>query len=221
MAAEPAPGSTCRLVPVVSAVLPAGIASAPGYRPGVGRQRGTGPARRSPASSAGGKRTTYVVEKLITARDEAATACAAVLEVLGPTLRSAVIDAYSDYNDQMPLDVVEAARWLRQRGLDRHAGDPGMSVELQVSDDGWEVLCRYAPWSIHVELFGDGPSSVGTLHDCGYIITADLNSAEATALASRLAGISALVPLHELQEQKQQARRDEVWRVLRRRRPGP
>lgn len=165
------------------------------------------------------ERTTYVVEKEITARDEAAKACAAVLEVLGPTLRCAAVDAYSDYNDQMPPDVAEAGRWLQQRGLDRHAGDPGMGVEVQVSDDGWEVACRYAPWSIHVELFGDGPSPIGTLHDCGFTITADLSPAEAAALASRLAGISGLIPLHELQERRRQARRDKVWRLLGRRRP--
>lgn len=165
------------------------------------------------------ERTTYVVEKKITARDEAATACAAVLEVLGPTLRFAVIDAYSDYNDQMPTDVAEAGRWLRHRGLDRHAGDPGMAVEVQVSDDGWEVACLYAPWSIHVELFGDCPSPIGTLHDCGYTITADLSPAEAAALTSRLARISGLVPLHELHERRRRARRDKVWRLLGMRRP--
>lgn len=166
---------------------------------------------------------TYVVDKEITARDEATKACAAVLEVLRPALRFGVVDAYSDYNDQMPPDVAEAGRWLRQRGLDRGSGDPGMAVEVPVSDDGWEVLCRYAPWSIHVELFGEGPSPIGTLHDCGYTISADLNPAEAIALASRLAGISGLVPSHELQARKRQARRDRVRRWSRlwgRRRPG-
>ena len=96
------------------------------------------------------ERTKYVVEKEITTRDEAAKACAAVLEVLRPALRFAAIDAYSDYNDQMPPDVAEAGKWLRQRGSDRRSGDPGMAVEVPVSDDGWEVLCRYVPWSIHV-----------------------------------------------------------------------
>ncbi|MDP1804471.1 MAG: hypothetical protein Q8K72_04840, partial [Acidimicrobiales bacterium] len=81
------------------------------------------------------ERATYVVDKEITARDEANGACAAVLEVLRPALRFAVVDAYSDYNDQMPPDVAEAERWLRQRGSDRHSGDPGMAVEVPVSDD--------------------------------------------------------------------------------------
>ncbi len=166
---------------------------------------------------------TYVVDKEITARDEATKACAAVLEVLRPALRFGVVDAYSDYNDQMPSDVAEAERWLRQRGLDRDSGDPGMAVEVPVSDDGWTVLCRYAPWSIHVELFGDGPSPIGTLHDCGYTISADLNPAEAIELTRRLAGISGLIPLQELQERNRQARRDKVRRWSRpsgRRRPG-
>ena len=169
------------------------------------------------------ERTTYVVDKEITARDEANRACAAVLDVLRPALRFAIVDAYSDYNDQMPPDVAEAERWLRQRGSDRHSGDPGMAVEVPVSDDGWEVLCRYAPWSIHVELFGDGRSPVGTFDDCGFTITADLNDSEATALVSRLEGISGLIPLHDLRERKRQARMAKVWRwsgFLRRRPPG-
>ena len=169
------------------------------------------------------ERTTYVVEKEITARNEATRACAAVLEVLRPSLRFGIVDAYSDYRDQLPPDIAEAERWLRQRGSDRRSGDPGMAVEVPVSDDGWEVLCRYAPWSIHVELYGDGPSPIGTLHDCGYSITADLNPAEASALAGRLEGISGLIPLQELRERRRRARRDKVWRwsgPLGRRRPG-
>lgn len=169
------------------------------------------------------ERTTYVVEKEITARDEATRACVAVLEVLRPSLRFGIVDAYSDYRDQLPPDIAEAERWLRQRGSDRRSGDPGMAVEVPVSDDGWEVLCRYAPWSIHVELYGDGPSPIGTLHDCGYSITADLNPAEASALAGRLEGISGLIPLQELRERRRRARRDKVWRwsgLLGRRRPG-
>lgn len=171
------------------------------------------------------ERTAYVVEKEITDRDDAATACVAVLAVLRPVLRMALVDAYSDYEGQMPPDVAEAQRWLRQRGANQHPRDPGMSVEVDVLDAGhWETLCRYAPWSIHVELYGDRDAPLATLHDCGYSVAADLTPAEATALSSRLEGMSALIPLHHLREQRRQARRQRWWRMaraLRHRRTGP
>lgn len=206
------------ICPVNCQPRPSGIHTAGGYQSVAGAAGAVG------SGIIGGvdERTTYVVEKEITTRDEAAKACAAVLEVLRPALRFAAIDAYSDYDDQMPPDVAEAGRWLRERGSDRRSGDPGMAVEVPVSD-GWEVLCRYAPWSIHVELYGDGPSPIGTLHDCGYSITADLNPAEASALAGRLEGISGLIPLQELRERRRRGRRDKVWRwsgLLERPRPG-
>ncbi len=160
------------------------------------------------------ERMEYVVEKEITDRDDAATACVAVLEVLRPVLRVALIDAFSDYENQMPLDVKEAQRWLRQQGARQHRDDPGMSVEVDVVDAGhWETLCRYASWSIHVELYGDRDAPLATLHDCGQSVTADLTPTEATTLTSRLAGMSALIPLHQLREQRRQARRQRWRRV--------
>ena len=57
-----------------------------------------------------------------------------------------------------------------------------MAVEVPVSDEGWEVLCRYAPKSIHVELYGDGASPHRRLHYCGYTFSADLNPTEAARL---------------------------------------
>ncbi len=103
---------------------------------------------------------------------------------------------------------------LRQQGANQHRDAPGMSVEVDVLDAGnWEILCRYAPWSIHVELYGDRDEPLATLHDCGYSVTADLTPAEATAISSRLAGMSDLIPLHQLREQRRQARKQR-WRRI-------
>ena len=142
-------------------------------------------------------------------RDEANEACLGVLEVLRPALRLAVIDVYSDFDETMPPHVTEAARQLRQ-----HAGeqrDRGMGVEVEVDDDNWQAISAYAPWSINVELYGEHGSHLGTLHDCGYTITADLTEAEANSLQERLAHISELISLRDLQERRRQARRDK-WR---------
>src|SRR5215212_9538239 len=100
-----------------------------------------------------GQRVTYVVDKDIVHRDQAITACTAVLALLGPRLRSASVDAYTDYRDQLPAQAATAERWLLDLGRARGYGDPGMGVELHLSDpEQWAILRSYAPWSICVEL---------------------------------------------------------------------
>lgn len=54
------------------------------------------------------ERTTFVVDKDITSRADAARVCGAILDLLRPHLRSATIDAYSDFEDQLPEDVATA-----------------------------------------------------------------------------------------------------------------
>ncbi len=82
------------------------------------------------------ERTAYVVEKEITDRNDAAMACVAVLEVLGPVLRVALVDAYSDYENEVPPDVEEAQRWVRQQGANQQRDAPVMSVEVAFSTTG-------------------------------------------------------------------------------------
>ncbi len=87
-----------------------------------------------------------------------------------------------------------------------------MSVEMNLLDaDNWAIVRRYAAWSIHVELYGEGTAPLAELHDCGYSVTADLTPAEATTLGSRLAGVSGLIPLQQLHERRRQERRQR-WR---------
>jgi hypothetical protein len=78
---------------------------------------------------------TYVIDKDIVDRAEATLACRALLDVLRPRLAKVRIDAYSDYRDELPPEVAQAQQWLRDVGLGRGGGDPGMSIELDPADD--------------------------------------------------------------------------------------
>ncbi len=145
-------------------------------------------------------RSTYAVAKGITDRREAQAACHAVLDVLSPVVARAVIDAYSDYRAEMPPDVASVEARLRDMGRQPGHGDPGMGVEVALDEDGWQLVRTYASWSIHVELRDDIGGDLGTFHDCGYSVTAELTDDEAAALRRRLAGIAPLTPLSEARQ---------------------
>lgn len=165
-------------------------------------------------------RTAYVVEEDIVDRERAVLACTAVLEVLRPAMRSAIIDAYSDDAD-MPSAARDAEMQLRDHGARQPGRDPAMGVEVELDDAGWRSLLAYAPWSINVELIGIDGSQLGTLHDCGRSISAELTEEEAGILRRRLAGISSVVPLRDQRELLRQQRRDSRrtrWSARRRRR---
>ena len=143
-------------------------------------------------------RLTYVVDKAIVDRDEAVTACTEVLELLRPRIRTATVDAYTDYRDELPTQAAAAERWLFDRGRARGHGDPGMGVDLDLSDpQHWAILRLYAPWSICVELKDEVGSELGGFDDCGYSISAELTSAEALKLQVALGGVPVL-PLAEV-----------------------
>lgn len=142
------------------------------------------------------ERTTFVVDKHITSRAEAARVCDAVLDLLRPHLRSVTIDAYSDYHDQLPEDVVTAEARLKDLGGQRGGSDRGMGIDLDPSrEDHWRILRTYAAWSINVDLFGEHGRELGCLHDCGYSVVAELTSAEAGTLSDQLSGVAPLLPL--------------------------
>jgi len=151
---------------------------------------------------------TYVVDKDIVDRAEATLACQTVLDALRPRLTRVRIDAYSDYRDELPPEVAQAQRWLRDVGRARGHGDPGMGIELDPADDSnWDVLRTYASWSINVDLLTDRNRQIAQLHDCGYSVTAELTAGEAVQVTRKLADIAPVVPLHELRE------RDKVERA--------
>ncbi|HEV2809477.1 MAG TPA: hypothetical protein VGV93_03655 [Acidimicrobiales bacterium] len=142
-------------------------------------------------------RSTYAVGKRITDRTEAQAACRAVLDVLRPVVARAVIDAYSDDRAEMPPEIAAVEAKLRDMGRQQHHGDPGMGIEVALDEDGWHLVRRYAPWSIHVELSDDSGRKLGTFHDCGYSIGVELTEDEAAALRARLAGIAPVAPISE------------------------
>ncbi len=150
-------------------------------------------------------RTNFVVENTDD-REQAVLVCTAVLEVLRPSLGSAVVDAYSDHADK-PSAAAQAEIQLRQRGAKRESGDPGMAVEIELDEEGWDLVLAYAPWSINVELIGIDGSDLATLHDCGRSVVADLTDEEAATLRQRLAEVSAVTSLGEHRERRRQARR--------------
>jgi hypothetical protein len=65
---------------------------------------------------------TYVVDKDVTDRAEAAAVCDAVLDAVKSRLVFATVDAYSDYDDEMTPAAREAQRnsspWARNRACE-------------------------------------------------------------------------------------------------------
>lgn len=153
------------------------------------------------------KRTTFVLDKDITARAEAGRVCEAVLDLLRPHLRTVSVDAYSDYQDQMPPEVVTVEATLKELGRRRGRGDPGMGVELDpVLDDHWVLLRAYAAWSINVDLLGEDGRDLGCFHDCAYSVVAELTTTEAQKLSAELRDIAPVVPLAAVHARRRAAR---------------
>jgi hypothetical protein len=162
---------------------------------------------------------TYVVDKDIVDRAEATLACQTVLDVLRPRLTNVRIDAYSDFRDELPPEVAQAQRWLRDVGLARGHGDPGMGIELDPADDSsWDVLLTYASWSINVDLLTDRNRQIAQLHDCGYSVTAELSANEAVQVAHKLADIAPVIPLLREREKAERAEARQARRARRRER---
>ena len=69
-------------------------------------------------------------------------------------LRStAYVDAYSDYGQQMPLEVKGVESLLKSKGALVGSRDPGMGILLNLSNaEDLRLLEKYGPWSIHVEI---------------------------------------------------------------------
>src|SRR4051794_32098530 len=92
-----------------------------------------------------------------------------------------------------------------------------MNVLLDpAADEDWAKLHRYAAWSIHVELYPRPDQSVegiGTLHDCGYSISAYLTEREAAELQTRLAGLAGVVlaDAYHAQQRALRRRNRQAW----------
>jgi hypothetical protein len=175
-------------------------------------------------------RQQYAVDKDITDRAEATFVCTATLEVLRPHLRLAIIDAYTDYADELTTSAATAQASIRQLGSQqRHRSllhrlglsDPAMAVHLDLTQETeWEILRAYAPWSISVDLYGpdglDGPE-LGSFTDSGLAIVAALTDEERDVLVGKLGSVAPLVRLDDLHARRR-AQRATARRQRRRRR---
>jgi hypothetical protein len=142
------------------------------------------------------RRERYVVDDV--AGDVLAQVCDAVFDVLGPAAVTLRIDAYSDFSDQMPPDIISAEAWLRERGFIRGEGDPGRGIVIDHGDEtGWVIARAYAPWSIRTALFDADDVNVATLDDGGRSVIVDLTDEQATLLALALTELASLVSLPE------------------------
>ena len=145
----------------------------------------------------------FVVEEHIHDRRLAARACQAILDLLKPRATRAVLDAYTDHRKPMPPDAEAAEDALWAKGKRQHKRDPGMNVELDLSDaDDWDLLTRYAPWSINVDLYDATDDLIANFHDCGHDVTARLSADQATRLSHDLVGMLRIDTLEAFQARK-------------------
>jgi hypothetical protein len=141
-------------------------------------------------------RERYVVE--CTRADGVAVVCEAIFDVLGDSVTTLRVDAYSDFTDQMPPDIRAAEERLRRRGFIRADGDPGRSIVIERSDEtGWAIARAYAPWSIRTALFDAGDVNLATLDDGGHSATVDITAEQATLLSLALEQVAEVVPFHD------------------------
>jgi hypothetical protein len=81
-------------------------------------------------------------------------------------------------------------------GKRQHRGDPGLGVQLDLSTiEHRDLLARYAPWSIDVNVYGEDDLLLANFHDCAFSIGARLSADEASELAAMLGDDFQLKPL--------------------------
>lgn len=163
------------------------------------------------------QRCTWAIEKNLTDRRETEQACTAVLAVLQGVLHSASLDVLTDFADLMPDHVREAEAALRLI-----AGQEQQHTRLDLTDtaSAWPAFQTYASWSIDVDLHAQDGTLLGSFHDCGYSITAELTDDEARDLQQRIRSISPVRPLAEIHAQRRNERRARRRARLRRWLPG-
>jgi hypothetical protein len=148
-----------------------------------------------------GTRRSYVVDD--PSGGHAADICGTVFDVLESRIEALRVDAYSDFNDQMPDDIRAAQEWLRARGLTQGEVDPGIGIAIDRDDEiGWAIARAYSPWSIHTTLYDRDGVTLANLGDGGHSVTLNLTDAEVADLRAILGRSAALVLLSELDDRK-------------------
>lgn len=154
-------------------------------------------------------RASYLFDQDAVGRDEAALVCSIILDALRDDLKTAHVDAYSDYDSSaMPDDVRVAEAALRKIGATQHRRDPHMGIELDLANPAHvNLLDTYAPWSINVDLYGDDDEDLGTFHDGAASIHFRAPPLQAAKIAERLTDVGPIVSLEVHDERRRQQRR--------------
>ena len=149
----------------------------------------------------------YAVNKDILDRDEAALVCAVVLDVLRGDLSTVCIDAYSDYDRDMPQEIKAVQATLKEIGFVQHGRDPGMGIDLDLTDpEHARLLDLFAPWSINVDLLGPHRLDMGCFHDCALWVHFRASPEQAVEIAARLRAVGPVVSSSVLDESRREER---------------
>jgi hypothetical protein len=140
-------------------------------------------------------REKYVV---VDGQSAPALVCSSIFGVLAGDVVSAVVDAYSDFTDQMPNDIRAAEQWLRGKGFARGDADPGVRIRVYATDEiGWAIVRAYAPWSVQVRLYDGAGRSLASIHDGSRSVMVDASDDEATLLAMSFGSSASLVRFND------------------------
>jgi hypothetical protein len=88
-------------------------------------------------------------------------------------------------------------------GKQQRKRDPGMKVDLDLSNaEDWDLLTRYAPWSINVDLYDHTDHLIANFHDCGHDVTARLSADQAARLSDDLGDLLHVETLKALRDRE-------------------
>jgi hypothetical protein len=114
-----------------------------------------------------------------------------LLDVYAHKIGIARVDAYSDFEDEMPSRVLAAQAYLRTLGAMRGCGDPGMDVIVDPGEgEGLDILRTYAPWSIHVDIEDQSGDPLIVIDDGGSSIVVHMYDENYAWLQSALKDIA-------------------------------
>jgi hypothetical protein len=78
-----------------------------------------------------------------------------------------------------------------------------MKVDLDLSNaEDWDLLTRYAPWSINVDLYDHTDHLIANFHDCGHDVTARLSADQAARLSDDLGDLLHVETLKALRDRE-------------------
>jgi len=139
--------------------------------------------------------TAYLIDSGLDDPAEAERACHAVLQAVIPRVETAFIDAYTDV-DELPTHAKAAQAALFEMGRARGEGDPGMAIDLDVSQpEHVRLLYAFASWSIGTELYDDGMRWVAYISDTASSVSFNVTEEEAVSIRAALKDIPMITHL--------------------------